>query len=81
MRLFSHAIWKIGTGRQTPQFMIDVLRSAERSQGGPMRYTTAPAHGLYLTDVQYGNSLDDTCHKEEHASSAAAVERMDFTSG
>ncbi len=46
---------EIGTGRRTPQYMVDVLRSAERSMGGPMRYTTAPAHGLYLTDVHYGN--------------------------
>ena len=39
----------VGEKKWTPDQVTDVLKAADRTKGGP----TAPAHGLYLTDVVY----------------------------
>jgi len=40
----------IGAGRWEPERMTEILASRDRSQAG----TTAPAHGLFLVRVEYG---------------------------
>jgi tRNA pseudouridine38-40 synthase len=41
----------IGRGGQTPEWILEVLNARDRSQAGP----TAPAHGLTLVRVDYGD--------------------------
>jgi tRNA pseudouridine38-40 synthase len=44
----------VGRGRRGPEWMRDVIASRDRSQAG----RTAPAHGLFLVSVGYGDSRD-----------------------
>ena len=46
---------EIGRGRQPPEWMRDVIASRDRSQAGK----TAPAHGLFLVRVDYGDVQSD----------------------
>ena len=41
----------VGRGRQRPEWMRDVIASRDRAQAGK----TAPAHGLFLVRVDYGD--------------------------
>ena len=41
----------VGQGRQRPEWMRDVIASRDRAQAGK----TAPAHGLFLVRVDYGD--------------------------
>jgi tRNA pseudouridine38-40 synthase len=40
---------EVGHGRRSPESVADTLASRDRSRAGP----TAPAHGLFLVDVEY----------------------------
>lgn len=40
---------EVGKGRRTPESLHELMKSKKRSDAG----TSAPAHGLYLTDVRY----------------------------
>jgi tRNA pseudouridine38-40 synthase len=42
---------EVGRGRQRPEWMRDVIASRDRTQAGK----TAPAHGLFLVRVDYGD--------------------------
>jgi tRNA pseudouridine38-40 synthase len=44
----------VGRGRRGPAWMRDVIASRDRSQAG----RNAPAHGLFLVRVGYGDSQD-----------------------
>ena len=44
----------VGRGRHSPEWMRDLIASRDRSQAG----RTAPAHGLFLVCVGYGDSRD-----------------------
>lgn len=44
---------EIGLGKQNKNYLIDVLKSQDRSKAGP----SAPAHGLYLTQVSYPKEI------------------------
>jgi tRNA pseudouridine38-40 synthase len=40
---------EVGSGRQSPSWVGEVLASKDRAQAGP----TAPAHGLFLVSIDY----------------------------
>ena len=46
---------EVGRGRQRAEWMRDVIESRDRSQAGK----TAPAHGLFLVRVDYGDVQSD----------------------
>jgi tRNA pseudouridine38-40 synthase len=45
------ALVEVGRGRQQPEWIREVLESRDRTRAGP----TAPAHGLILVEVLYGD--------------------------
>lgn len=49
VRNIAGTLVEIGAGRWTPQRMMEILASRDRSQAG----TTAPPHGLFLVRVEY----------------------------
>jgi len=48
------ALLEVGTGAQEPDWVMRLLDSRDRCQGG----VTAPAHGLYLTAVKYPSGFE-----------------------
>jgi tRNA pseudouridine38-40 synthase len=42
---------EVGRGRQRPEWICDLIASRDRAQAG----RTAPAHGLFLVGVDYGD--------------------------
>jgi tRNA pseudouridine38-40 synthase len=42
---------EVGRGRRRPEWMSDVIASRDRTRAGK----TAPAHGLFLVRVDYGD--------------------------
>ena len=51
VRAIVGSLVEIGRGRRPVEWMAQVLASRDRAQGGP----TAPAHGLTLVEVAYGD--------------------------
>jgi len=51
VRAIVGTIVEVGRGRQRPEWMRDVIASRDRAQAG----RTAPAHGLFLVRVDYGD--------------------------
>jgi tRNA pseudouridine38-40 synthase len=49
VRAIAGTLVEIGRGRQRPEWMAEVIASADRGAAGP----TAPAHGLFLVAVDY----------------------------
>jgi tRNA pseudouridine38-40 synthase len=49
VRNIAGALWEIGLGRRQADWLADVLEARDRTLCSP----TAPAQGLYLTDVSY----------------------------
>ena len=49
VRNITGTLVEIGGGRWTPERVIEILASRDRSQAG----TTAPSHGLFLVRVEY----------------------------
>lgn len=45
---------EIGKGKQSPQWMHTVIQGKDRGAAG----ASVPAHGLYLTEVQYPKSIE-----------------------
>ena len=43
---------RVGTGKEEPEWILDVFAACDRKRAGQ----TAPAEGLYLMDVDYGES-------------------------
>lgn len=43
------SLFEVGEGKQTPQWLAEVLATKDRNQAG----ITAPADGLYLVDISY----------------------------
>ena len=55
VRAIAGTLVEVGRGRQRPEWMRDVIASRDRSQAGK----TAPAHGLFLVRVDYGDVQSD----------------------
>jgi tRNA pseudouridine38-40 synthase len=53
VRAIVGSVIDVGRGRQTPEWMAQVLESRDRSTAG----RTAPAHGLFLVSVDYADAL------------------------
>jgi len=51
VRAIVGTLMEVGRGRQRPEWMRDVIASRDRAQAG----RTAPAHGLFLVRVDYGD--------------------------
>lgn len=51
VRTIAGSLVEIGRGRRSPEWLNTVLASRDRTQAGP----TAPAHGLFLMRVDYGD--------------------------
>lgn len=49
VRIISGTLLEVGKGNITPEQIISIIESKDRSMAG----STLPAHGLYLTDVKY----------------------------
>jgi len=49
VRIIAGTLLRVGRGQQSPAWVAEVLRARRRCLSG----TTAPAHGLYLTAVEY----------------------------
>ena len=55
VRAIVGTLLEVGRGRQRPEWMRDVIASRDRSQAGK----SAPAHGLFLVRVDYGDVQSD----------------------
>ena len=55
VRAIVGTLLEVGTGRQPPEYVRDVIRSLDRGTAG----STAPADGLYLMQVDYPEILMD----------------------
>jgi len=51
VRAIVGTLMEVGRGRRPPEWMRDVIASRDRAQAG----RTAPAHGLFLVRVDYGD--------------------------
>ncbi len=51
VRAIVGTLMEVGRGRRPPEWMRDVIASRDRAQAGQ----TAPAHGLFLVRVDYGD--------------------------
>lgn len=51
VRAIVGTLMEIGRGRQRPEWICDLIASRDRAQAG----RTAPAHGLFLVRVDYGD--------------------------
>jgi tRNA pseudouridine38-40 synthase len=49
VRVMMGTLQKVGDGKLTKDDVVDILQSADRTRAGQ----TAPAHGLYLSSVEY----------------------------
>lgn len=49
VRIIAGTLWEVGTGKRTPESIVQTIQSKDRSKAGK----TAPAHGLYLEEVFY----------------------------
>ena len=49
VRIISGTLLEVGKGNLQPQSIPEIIQSKDRSNAGP----TLPAHGLYLTKVNY----------------------------
>lgn len=54
VRTLAGTLVQVGRGRMAPGAVADVIAGRERKAAGP----TAPAEGLYLVSVQYGQPLE-----------------------
>jgi tRNA pseudouridine38-40 synthase len=54
VRSMAGSLAEVGAGRWTAADLEDALKAADRSRCGPV----APAHGLYLTGVEYEDGTD-----------------------
>jgi tRNA pseudouridine38-40 synthase len=50
VRIIAGNLWEIGIGRREPAEIERMLKAMNRKEAGK----TAPAHGLYLETVSYG---------------------------
>jgi tRNA pseudouridine38-40 synthase len=50
VRAITGSLVDVGRGRRSPEWLTGVVAARDRTQAGP----TAPAHGLYLVRVDYG---------------------------
>lgn len=50
VRIIAGTLWEVGRGEQRPDWLADVLAAKNREAAGK----TAPAHGLTLVSVSYG---------------------------
>ncbi len=55
VRAIVGTLMEVGRGRQRPEWIRDVIASRDRAQAG----RTAPAHGLFLVRVDYGDVQSD----------------------
>jgi tRNA pseudouridine38-40 synthase len=55
VRAIAGSLVDIGRGRQRPEWLSAVVASRDRRQAGP----TAPAHGLFLVRVDYGEKAEN----------------------
>ncbi len=61
VRIIVGSLAEVGRGKRCPAWMAKALRSRERTAAGP----TAPAEGLVLVEVRYGESTaDDLYHQD-----------------
>jgi tRNA pseudouridine38-40 synthase len=51
VRAIVGSLMEVGRGRQRPEWICDLIASRDRAQAG----RTAPAHGLFLVRVDYGD--------------------------
>jgi tRNA pseudouridine38-40 synthase len=51
VRAIAGTLMEVGRGRQRPEWICDLIASRDRAQAG----RTAPAHGLFLVRVDYGD--------------------------
>jgi len=56
VRAIVGTLMEVGRGRRPPEWMRDVIASRDRAQAG----RTAPAHGLFLVSVRYGDVQFDS---------------------
>lgn len=49
VRTIAGTLFEVGLGKRTPDEMLQIIEAKKRSHAGP----TAPAHGLFLWDVEY----------------------------
>lgn len=55
VRAIVGSLTEVGRGRQRPEWICDLIASRDRAQAG----RTAPAHGLFLVRVDYGDVQSD----------------------
>ncbi len=55
VRTIAGSLVDIGRGRRSPEWLTGVVAARDRTQAGP----TAPAHGLYLVRVDYGEKAEN----------------------
>ena len=55
VRAIVGTLMEVGRGRQRPEWICDLIASRDRAQAG----RTAPAHGLFLVRVDYGDVQSD----------------------
>lgn len=56
VRILTGTLLEVGSGRTAPDSMPALLAARDRSQAGPL----APAHGLVLWSVDYGDGFQET---------------------
>jgi tRNA pseudouridine38-40 synthase len=55
VRAIVGSLMEVGRGRQRAEWICDLIASRDRAQAG----RTAPAHGLFLVRVDYGDVQSD----------------------
>ena len=54
VRNFAGVLMEVGMGKREPRWVLELLEARDRTEGG----VTAPADGLYLTQVEYPAEFD-----------------------
>lgn len=53
VRAIVGTLYAIGLGKMSPEYIIEIIKSEERSNAG----ASAPAHGLFLTEIIYPENI------------------------